>query len=169
MLSGALELSRRQFQLFCFVAFAVAAVSNVAPPAVAQSIEALLGSWSGHGEVVFKGASTENIKCKAYNTSKDGELRLVIRCGSAGRRIEIRSKLKRQGVKLAGHWVERTYNATGEAKGSIGDGSLALAISGGGLTGEMYVTYDASAMTVSIVTKGINMQSVRITLARMTK
>ena len=169
MLSGAFALGRRQFQLFSFLACAVAAILNMAPPALGQSIDALLGSWSGQGKITFKGATTESVKCKAYNTSKDGELRLVIRCASASYRIEVRSKLKKQGNRLSGRWEERAYNTTGEAAGRIGAGSLSLAISGGGFTGQMNVTYHASTMTISISAKGISMQSVHITLARMTK
>ena len=169
MLSGSFALGRRQFQVFSLLACAVAAILNMAPPALGQSIDPLLGSWSGQGKVTFKGAITESVKCKAYNTSKDGELRLVIRCASASYRIEMRSKLKKQGSSLSGRWEERTYNATGEATGRIGDGSLTLAISGGGFTGQMNVSYDVSTMTVSISAKGIHMQSVRIRFARMTK
>jgi hypothetical protein len=169
MLSGVGELSRRQFQLFCFCVFSIAAVASMSQPVLGQSTKALLGSWSGQGKVTFKGATTQNIKCKAYNTSSDSELKLVIRCASASYRIEIRSKLKKQGSSLSGRWEERTYNATGEATGRIGDGSLTLAISGGGFTGQMNVSYDVSTMTVSISAQGIHMQSVRIRFARMTK
>jgi hypothetical protein len=167
MQSGTYELGRRQFRLVCFMAWVGAACLSMASPALGQPIEVLLGSWSGQGQVFFKGATKENIKCKAYNVIRNLELRLVIRCASAGRRIEIRSKLKMQGTKVSGHWEERTYNATGEVKGRIGDGALALTITGGGLNGAMYVSYDRSTMTVSITAKGINMQAVHVTLARM--
>ena len=137
--------------------------------AIGQSVDSLLGSWSGSGQVAFKGAARENIKCKAYNTRDNSQLKLVIRCASASYRIEIRSKLRTQGDKLLGEWEERTYNATGDAKGSLSDGLVSLSVSGGGFNGDMTINYDATTMTVAIAATGINMQSVRITLARMAK
>ena len=167
MLIGAFEFVRKEVSLPWLLALAL--LLTISTSVRAQSFNALLGSWSGQGQLTFKGAATENVKCKSYNTSKAGDLRLVIRCASASYRVEIRSKLNKAGAKLSGQWEERTYNATGKANGSIDDGSLSLTVSGGGLTGEMYVKYDARTMTVSIITRGIKMQSVRITLARMTK
>lgn len=147
----------------------VAALSGLAcfpPSALGQGLGRLLGAWTGKGRVVFKAGKAESIKCNAYNRGENNELSLVIRCASTSYKIEIRSKLQRDGEKLSGNWEERTYNATGTATGRMTDSALSLSISGGGFTGKMNVSYTQTSQTIRITTDGIDMKSVDIDLAR---
>ena len=129
-------------------------------------IETLLGSWSGTGTLVFHSGNWEEIRCNSYNTGGGDELRLVIRCASVSYRVEIRSRLSRQAGRLSGTWEERTYNAEGQANGQIGDGTLILAITGGGFSGSMKVEFSARSQTVNIDTEGIDMKSLRLELTK---
>jgi hypothetical protein len=101
----------------------------------------LLGTWSGVGKIIFEGGRSERIKCNAYYTGGGAELRLAIRCASAGYNIKIRSVLRREGDKLSGTWEERTYNASGEVKGRLVAHRISLSISGGGLSGSMSIAF----------------------------
>ena len=132
MRSGISGLGRRQRRLLCAFVWAAAAAFGMIPPALGQSIEAQSGSWSGQGEIVIKGTSKEDIKCKAYNVGRNGQLRLVIRCASAGGGIAIRFKMKRRANNYSGHWEEHTHNGTGDVKGRSVDSALARASTGHG-------------------------------------
>lgn len=132
----------------------------------AQGLGQFFGAWSGKGRIVFKAGQAESIKCNAYSRGENNDLSLVIRCASTSYKIEIRSKLQKDGEKLSGTWEERTYNATGTATGRMSPGALSLSISGGGFTGRMNVSYTQSRQTIRITTDGIDMKSVDIDLAR---
>ena len=148
--------------------FAILVVGQAVLPSSsdAQDIGGLLGSWAGRGKIVLKAGNKENIKCNAYNTGGGNELKLVVRCASTSYKIEIRSKLEKQGAALTGQWEERTYSATGTAKGTISASSVQLEISGGGFQGRMSVAYTKSHQTIKITTEGIDLKSVDIELAR---
>ena len=131
-------------------------------------IPALVGAWSGNGKIRLEGGKTENIKCRAYYTSKSGGsgLSLAIRCASSSSsKIEMRASLEFAGSKASGNWEERTYNATGDVAGSASDGKLQLAISGG-VSGSMQVTYGGTSHSVTITTNGSALQGVNISLSR---
>jgi hypothetical protein len=53
------------------------------------------------------------------------------------------------GGKVSGSWEERTYNASGDASGTLTPGNLRLNISGG-VAGSMTVAFSAASQTVSI-------------------
>jgi hypothetical protein len=146
----------------------IVAIAALSLPAVApaQSVAPLLGTWSGQGTVVITDGKSEAIKCNSYVTGGGSDLRYVIRCASPGYKIEIRSALKKDGRALSGQWEERTYNAAGDAKGQIDDGKISLAVTGGGFTGQMNVTYTAEQQTVVVTTAGIAMKSLRMRLAK---
>jgi hypothetical protein len=91
---------------------------------------------------------------------------LAIRCRSDSTEVEIRGLLTRQGEQLSGTWEERTFNASGEAKGRIAGDKLSLSIAGGGFSGSMSVGYAGSRQTVTITTQGIKMRSVNVTLSK---
>ena len=93
-------------------------------------------------------------------------LALVVRCASTSYKVEIRSKLQIQGSTLNGQWEERTYNSAGEATGRFGNGSLSLAIKGGGFTGTMQASYSQNSLSIAITTSGIDLKTVNITLIR---
>ena len=138
----------------------------LAQQALAQSVQPLLGTWSGQGNVVLEGGKSEAIKCNSYVTGGGNELRYVIRCASTSYKIEIRSRLNHQGGQLNGQWEERTYNANGDATGRLSDGRITLAIKGGGFTGQMTVSYAAQRQTIAVSTQGIGMTSMLINLTK---
>ncbi|MFM1816402.1 MAG: hypothetical protein RLZ98_3097 [Pseudomonadota bacterium] len=145
-------------------AVVLAAVASASAPA--QSVTPLLGSWSGMGKIDLQAGKSERIRCNAYNSSSSGELRLVIRCASTSYKVEVRSRLQQQGAKLSGEWEERTYNATGRASGTIGNGTLSLSITGGGFTGSMAVKFAGNSQTVTVTTEGIDMRSLTMSLTK---
>jgi hypothetical protein len=133
----------------------------------ATPFDALLGSWSGTGQIRYDDGSAESVRCQAYYTEGGQRLRLAIRCKSASHEIEIRGLLtEAAGGSVTGTWEERTFNVAGEAKGHVTASRLTLSVSGGGFSGSMSVTLGGSRQTVTISTQGISMRSVNVVLAK---
>ncbi len=132
----------------------------------AGPFDALLGSWSGAGQIRYTDGKAEGVRCNAYYSGGGPRLRLAIRCRSASNEIEIRGQLVQQGDKVTGTWEERTFNASGEASGRASGGRITLAVTGGGFSGTMSVTQSGRGQVVVISTQGIAMKSVSVTLAR---
>ena len=132
----------------------------------ATAFDALIGTWSGSGQIRYHDSQTERVRCTAYYSDGGQRLRLAIRCKSDSNQIEIRGQLTQHGERVAGTWEERTFNASGNADGRVSATRLYLSITGGAFSGSMSVTYSGSRQTVVISTEGISMRSVTITLLR---
>jgi hypothetical protein len=130
------------------------------------AFDGLLGSWSGSGQIRYDDGQSEGVRCTAYYTGGGERLRLAIRCHSNSTEIEIRGGLSRQGEKLAGTWEERTFNASGEARGRVTADRMSLSITGGGFSGSMSIVFGGSKQVVAISIQGIKMRSVSLTLGR---
>jgi len=140
-------------------------IGLVSPSAAEPTFTPLLGSWAGGGTYKLQDGTTERLKCDAYYTGSGSQLGIAVRCSSPNNKIEMRSKLSASGTSLSGSWEERTYNAGGDAKGTLSDTKLALAIAGG-VTGSMTITYDQTKQNVAIATEGTALKSVTISLSR---
>jgi hypothetical protein len=141
------------------LALAVPSRANPGP------FDTLLGSWRGNGQIVLDQGRRERLKCNAYYTGGGAQLRMAILCQSETSNVQIRSVLSDSGGRLNGTWEERTYNASGNASGSVSNGRISLTISGG-VTGTMLVSYTSSRQSVSISTQGVALKSVSIELSR---
>jgi hypothetical protein len=131
--------------LFSALLLAGGAVAAPAP------FEVVKGSWAGGGALNFKDGRHEKLTCNAYYTAtSDGNaLTTALRCSGPSGKFELRSTLSYAGGKVNGNWEERTYNASGEASGTLTDGNLSLSIRGG-VAGSMTVAFSAASQTVSI-------------------
>jgi hypothetical protein len=143
-----------------------ALASGPAPAAQSDTISALIGSWGGSGRITYTDGSSEVITCSAYYSGASGELRMAIQCRSEKNPIHIRSRLRIDGSRASGDWEERTFNASGNASGSVSGHSLSLNVSGGGFTGTMVVSFSASSHSVNIATDGIAMKRATIQFSR---
>ena len=149
------------------IACGAALVPLLAPPVVAQTtLATLAGSWGGSGRITYNDGSSEGIRCTAYYSGGGSELRMAIQCRSDRNPIHIRSTLRISGSRASGDWEERTFNASGSASGSVGSGSMSLAISGGGFSGSMSVSFGQSSHSVSITTQGIAMSRATMSFSR---
>jgi len=145
---------------------ALISLAGVASGALASPTQKLIGAWSGRGTAVFEGNRSERVKCNAYYTGKARKINIAVRCASASYKIEIRSKLTNQAGRLSGTWEERTFNATGDTKGSINDDGLRLTVRGGGLTASMRIDFENAGQNIFIKTQGVQLKSVRIALSK---
>lgn len=155
------------------VVTAVSVVLGIAGtlPALAKDagpLGALAGSWSGSGSARFDGGRSERLTCRGHYTVRAGgeQLGLALRCASASAKIDLRSMLHYAQGKVSGDWEERTFNAAGGVSGRASAGHLSLAISGGGLSGSMAVSFSGASQTVSINTSGSAFKGVSISLRR---
>jgi hypothetical protein len=114
-------------------------------------LEVVKGSWAGGGALNYKDGRQEKLSCNAYYTAtSDGNaLTTALRCSGPSGKFELRSTLNYAGGKVNGNWEERTYNASGDASGTLTDGNLSLNIHGG-VAGSMTVAFSAASQTVSI-------------------
>ena len=152
--------------LMCSMLSGLAIVCGDPPAARAALLDNLLGSWSGSGQIRYNDGGSEGIRCTAFYTGSSEKLGLAIRCRSDTTEVEIRGLLTRQGESIAGTWEERTFNASGEAKGRIQGDKMTLSITGGGFSGSMSVAHAGSKQVVTISTEGIKMRSVSVTLGK---
>ena len=132
----------------------------------ATPFDALIGAWSGSGQIRYQDGQSEPVRCTAYYTEGGQRLRLAIRCKSTSNEIEIRGQLISRGETVTGTWEERTFHASGEASGRIANNRIILSVAGGGFSGSMSVSYGASRQIVVISTEGISMKSVNVTLTK---
>ena len=146
------------------------AITIVALPATAalaaSSFDALLGAWSGSGQIRYHDGRSEPVRCSAYYTGGGDRLRLAIRCRSTSNDIEIRGQLTARGDSIVGTWQERTFNASGEASGRFAANRMTLAVAGGGFSGSMSVALGGNRQVVAISTEGLPMKSVSVTMTR---
>ena len=154
--SGGYDMSKQQAGVFATTAKLTAALTLAlltACPAVAvpTPFEAVKGSWVGGGALSYKDGRSEKLDCSAYYTgSNDGNaLTTALRCSGSSGKFELRSHLSYVGGKVSGSWEERTYNASGDASGTLNPGNLRLNFSGG-VAGSMTVAFSAASQTVSI-------------------
>jgi len=132
-------------------ALALALLTACPAGAAPTPFEAVKGSWVGGGALNFKDGRSEKLDCNAYYTgSADGNaLTTALRCSGPSGKFELRSHLSYAGGKVSGSWEERTYNASGDASGTLDPGNLRLNFSGG-VAGSMTVAFSTSSQTVSI-------------------
>lgn len=132
-------------------AFVLALATGCPADAVPTPFDVVKGSWVGGGGLNFKDGRSEKLACTAYYTSSgEGEaLTTALRCTGPSGKLELRSHLSYAGGKVSGSWEERTYNASGDASGTLTPGNLRLNISGG-VAGSMTVAFSAASQTVSI-------------------
>ena len=123
---------KRQGSVFAAtkLAGALALALLVARPAVAvpTPFDAVKGSWVGGGALNYKDGRSETLACTAYYTSSgEGEaLTTALRCTGPSGKLELRSHLSYAGGKVSGSWEERTYNASGDASGTLNSRQPAL-------------------------------------------
>ena len=152
-----------------WLGLAVAAVSFLFAPslAAAGAFASLSGSWSGSGSIRLEDGRSEALKCRAYYSPKgDENLGLALRCASSSNKIELRAQLTASGSRIAGHWEERTFNASGTVAGHASGNNLKLAIVGGGFSGSMAVTTDGRSQVISVATQGVALKGVSVNLRR---
>ena len=132
-------------------ALALALLAACPAGAASTPFEAVKGSWVGGGTLNFKDGRSEKLECSAYYTgSADGNaLTTALRCSGPSGKLELRSHLSYAGGKVNGSWEERTYNASGDASGTLSPGNLSLNIRGG-VAGSMTVAFSAASQSVSI-------------------
>jgi hypothetical protein len=132
-------------------AFVLALATGGPADAVPTPFDVVKGSWVGGGGLNFKDGRSEKLACTAYYTSSgEGEaLTTALRCTGPSGKLELRSHLSYAGGKVTGSWEERTYNASGDASGTLTPGNLHLNISGG-VAGSITVAFSAASQTVSI-------------------
>src|SRR5690606_21956050 len=130
-------------------------LASPGPLHAASLFDTLLGSWGGSGTMKLQDGTSRRLNCNTYYTGGGSQLGMVIRCtGDSDNKIEIRSKLTLSGGRLSGRWEERTYNAEGTVSGRADSDRITMAISGGGLTGNMAVSYSGNRQDVAITTQG---------------
>ncbi len=156
----------RTVPAWSLVAIGILISFTVMAARAATPFDALLGTWSGSGQIRYEDSPSESIRCTAYYSESNQRLRLAIRCRSASNQIEIRGLLAQRGDRITGTWEERAFNVSGEAVGRMSGGRMALSITGGVFSGSMTVSYGGRRQVVTIAIQGLSIKSVNVTLVR---
>ena len=161
-------LALRPWRIGMFAGALVAGTLSVTPSLGAAGAFAFLsGSWSGSGSIRLDDGRSEALKCKAYYSPKGDEtLGLALRCASSSNKIELRAQLTASGNRVAGHWEERTFNASGTVAGHASGANMKLSINGGGFSGSMAVSTDGRSQVISVATQGVALKGVSVNLRR---
>lgn len=146
---------------------AAPAAASAQSPAGDNPFPALVGSWSGTGEVRLEGGKTERMKCRGYYRGEgSSNLGLAIRCANPSAKIDLRARLVNANGSVTGNWEERTFNASGQVTGKASAQKVDLNVNGGGLSASMNVAITGGTHSVNITTEGIPMKGVKISMAR---
>jgi hypothetical protein len=161
-------LALRPWRIGMFAGALVAGILSLTPTLGAAGAFAFLsGSWSGSGSIRLDDGRSEALKCKAYYSPKGDEtLGLALRCASPSNKIELRAQLTASGNRVAGHWEERTFNASGTVAGHASGATMKLSINGGGFSGSMAVSTDGRSQVISVATQGVALKGVSVNLRR---
>ena len=125
----------------------------------------LRGKWRGTGLMTLKDGTRERLTCNSHYTGSATQLVLSINCASSISKIEMKAKLSEFSGHLRGVWEEKTYRALGTISGNISEGKISFRIAGN-LWGKMIVDYSKRRQKVSIETRGISLQTVKINMKR---
>ncbi len=125
----------------------------------------LRGNWGGSGKMLLKDGSKERISCKARYSGSSSQLRLQINCKSNSNKVNMKARLSANGSRLLGVWEEETFKALGTIAGKIDENKITFNIAGNVL-GSMVVRYSKSRQDISIKTKAISLQSIKMRLSR---
>lgn len=142
------------------------ALARAAMALAATPFDLLVGAWSGPGQIRYQDGRSDSMRCSAYYSEGGQRLRIALRCKNSSNEIEIRGQLRQRGENLTGTWEERTFNAAGEVSGRLAEGRINLAITGGGFTASMLVTYGGTKQVITIATQGTAMKSINVTLVK---
>ena len=125
----------------------------------------LRGNWGGSGTMLLKDGVKERLICKANYSGSSSQLRLQINCQSNSNKVNMKARLSANGGRLLGVWEEETFKALGTIAGKIDEDKITFNI-GGNVLGDMVVRYSKSRQDISINTKGVALQSIKMRLSR---
>ncbi|MGI9350232.1 MAG: hypothetical protein ACR2O3_01605 [Rhizobiaceae bacterium] len=125
----------------------------------------LRGKWKGTGLMTLKDGTRYRLNCTSQYTGSATQLVLVINCTSSFNKIEMNAKLSEFAGHLRGVWEEKTYRALGTISGKISEKKISFRIAGN-MWGKMIVSYSMNKQKVSIETRGIPLETVKINMKR---
>ena len=149
-------------------AFTLVGLPTTASYATTTTFDALIGTWRGEGKVVFTSGKSERLVCNTYYRAKETGKRIsiVIRCANpSSGKIEMRGILENADGSLSGTWEERTYNATGTAKGGITGNQIHLSFEGP-VNGTLTTLMWQDTQSIFIRSRGSTLSTVNIMLKR---
>lgn len=165
MLAG--HLLRATSRWFATLTLAAVVISVADTAFAGPSLQRMIGVWGGKGQIEFSDGQQEQITCRAYYRDSESGLGMALRCASPSYNVEIRSVLSSNNGQLSGSWVERTFNASGDATGRETADGIVLSVKGGGLEGSMKIAQNGSRQVVRIATSGTKLKGVSVSLSRM--
>ena len=136
---------------------ALGAIFALPHPALGQALTPFAGNWKGRGSVRLDGGQKETVTCRADNGMlSSGQFAIVLKCATAGGRIELRSKVRESAGKLKGEWRDVSYNNEGTLGGTVAGDVLDARISGPVINGTVKVRRDGAILHVTAsLTKGV--------------
>jgi hypothetical protein len=103
------------------------------PASVAAQSANLEGSWSGGGQVKFTSGKSEQARCRASFSKRDGGYDMSAVCATASGRATQVAQLTRSGAnRYTGDFQNSEYGVSGSISISVNGSSLNASLNGGG-------------------------------------
>jgi len=140
-------------------------------PASAQApgpFAPLAGSWSGGGHMTYSDGRQESLRCRAtYDPSSSGDnVRLNLRCASAGGNFDLSSNVAYRGGAISGSWSEASRNAGGTLTGRASGNTIQASTRGENFAANIALTTQGNRQSVSIRSQGSDITEVAVALNR---
>jgi hypothetical protein len=132
---------------------------------VINPFAAVIGKWRGSGIMTMKDGTKERIACDADHSGNSLQLRLIIHCVSGERDIRMIARLSSNAGRLLGFWEEKYFKAAGAISGIATENKISFTVSGN-VNGRMIVTYTKNRQNVTITTKNVTLQKLKISMRR---
>jgi hypothetical protein len=165
-------LSNRTKSALAAAAAAVFLSFAAAPSVQASSgpFIAMAGSWSGSGTITTSNGNKERIRCRArYDVDGAGStLDLTLRCASDSYNFELQSNATHSNGAVSGNWSENTRRVGGNIEGSARGNAINVRVSGV-ISAMLGVSTNGNQQSISIQAPGTELQSVAISMSRMTQ
>ena len=136
--------------------------------ATAGPFGALAGSWTGGGNMSFSDGRQESLRCRAvYQPSGAGDnLRLNLKCASAGGNFDLASDVAYRGGAISGSWSEASRNANGTLTGRASGNTIEASARGENFAANLALTTQGNRQSVSIRSQGGDIAGVTLALSR---
>ena len=149
------------------IALAVAALTCGVAHAAVGPFGALAGTWSGGGVVTRSDGGQERLQCRANYTPAQNNLKLNIRCASAGYSFDLASDVAYNGGAISGQWTETSRNASGTITGQASGDRIEAQARSDLFSASLSVTTRGNKQSVAIRPQnGVQVSEVSITLER---
>lgn len=119
--------------------------------ASANPFKKVAGNWRSAGATATISGNRERIKCRARYKVPGKKVGFTLKCSGPGYFINVRVSGRVNGSSVSGQWSESKYAKSGSLNGSATKKSSSLSFWGGGVSGNMYISFKNSRRHTMVI------------------